>query len=350
MDPLAETPTVAPPPTGLLSTVGHSDVRRRFERTLAAGRLASTYLFVGPAGVGKRTFAEELAAALLCTNAPAAGGLARCGSCPSCRLIDEGAPPDLLRVKLPEGKSTLPIDLFIGPKERRHREGLCHDLAVKPLLSTRRVAIIDDADALGIESANALLKTLEEPPPRSVIILVGTALSRQLPTIRSRSQVIRFGPLTTGDVAQVLESRGLTPEGADAAVLAGRSEGSVRRALAAGDDSLVAFQGTLEAALDAQPIEATRFSAAVIEQSQAGAAEPAARRERLRAILSMAVDHYRNRLRDLAGRSATPQATDAALHRLDRTLEALEHLDRNANQATIIQAWLSDLCEANAAS
>ena len=142
------------------TTLGHANVRGRFERTLSAGRLASTYLFVGPHGVGKRTFAEELAGVLLCTAPSPGGALRRCGRCEACRMFDQGAAPDLLRVELPEGKSSLPLELFIGAKERRHREGLCHDLAVKPLLSRRRVAIIDDADALGVESANALLKTL----------------------------------------------------------------------------------------------------------------------------------------------------------------------------------------------
>ncbi|MEN1679511.1 MAG: DNA polymerase III subunit delta' [Planctomycetota bacterium] len=331
-----------PPPRAGKATIGHAGVRERFVRTLTAGRLASTYLFVGPRGVGKRTFAEELAGVLLCTGPVTADRLSRCGQCESCRLFDQGEAPDLLRVALPEGKSSLPLELFIGPKERRHREGLCHDLAVKPLLSSRRVAIIDDADTLGAEGANALLKTLEEPPPRAVILLIGTSLSRQLPTIRSRSQVIRFGALTSDEVTQILAERDLLPEEADPGVLAARSGGSVSHALAAGDDSLEAFRAVLHRALASEPVDTVRFGAAVIGQSQAGSTEPAVRRERLRQILAMAVDFYRTRLRDAAQANAFT-AFDRLVERLDRTLSALEDLDRNANQATLVQAWLAEL-------
>ena len=69
---------------------------------------------------------------------------------------------------------------------------MCHNLARRPMMGTRRVAIIDDADTLDGEAANCLLKLLEEPPPRSVLILIGTSAEMQLPTIRSRCQLVRF--------------------------------------------------------------------------------------------------------------------------------------------------------------
>ncbi len=72
------------------------------------------------------------------------------------------------------------------------REGLCHDIALKPFMGGRKVAIIDDADDLNEEGANCLLKTLEEPPPHSVLILIGTSAERQLPTIRSRARRFVF--------------------------------------------------------------------------------------------------------------------------------------------------------------
>ena len=121
--------------------LGHDAVVEQFRRTLNAGRLASTYLFVGPAGVGKRSFALELAHALLCTETPDAA-LEACGRCQSCRLFAAGNHPDLDVVGLPKDKSKLPIELFIGDCEHRHQEGLCHRIALKPFLSGRRVAII----------------------------------------------------------------------------------------------------------------------------------------------------------------------------------------------------------------
>ena len=174
--------------------LGHDDVAEHFRAALRRGRLASTYLFVGPAGIGKRRFALALAKALLCQQA-GDDPLEPCGHCESCRLFDAGSHPDLDVVGLPKDKSTLPLELFIGDKEHRNQDGLCHRIALRPFLGGRKVAIIDDADHFSQESANCLLKTLEEPPPRSLLILIGTSPSKQLPTIRSRSQVVRFQPL-----------------------------------------------------------------------------------------------------------------------------------------------------------
>ena len=99
-------------------------------------------------------------------------------------------------VARPPGKSFIPVDLFIGDREHRSQEGLCHRLSLRPASEKRRIAIIEDADFLNEEGANCLLKTLEEPPPGSVLILIGTSQQRQLPTIRSRCQVIRFRRLS----------------------------------------------------------------------------------------------------------------------------------------------------------
>src|SRR5205823_1972002 len=104
-----------------------------------------------------------------------------CGECESCRLAASGSHPDSHSISLPRDKSFLPLELFVGRRERRMQEGLIHDLALKPFLGGRKIGIIDDADLLHEEAPNALLKTLEEPPPRSVLILVGTSAARQLP-------------------------------------------------------------------------------------------------------------------------------------------------------------------------
>lgn len=326
------------------TTLGHAGVWRTFERTVARGRLASTYLFIGPEGIGKRAFANELAAALLCPDG-LAGALApaACGRCESCRLAAAGAHPDLLSVAKPADKSSLPLELFIGPPDRRHREGLCHDLAVKPLLGGRRIAVIDDADLLGVESANALLKTLEEPPPRSLLILLGTSLARQLPTIRSRSQVIRFGRLSDATLRALLEREALAPEGEDLAALVAAAGGSVAGALAAGDRELADFKQQVVQQLRGGSFDPIRFSAAVMEQSQRGGAEPAVRRQRLRAIIGYAVEHNRDELRRVAAEPGALRTGggEATLERLEHALTALEAIDRNANQATVIQAWLT---------
>ena len=153
--------------------------------------------------------------------------------------------PDLLEVRKPADKSSLPVELFIGSRERRMQEGLCHDIRLKPFMGGRRVAIIDDADFLNEESANCLLKTLEEPPPRSVMILLGTSVDRQLPTIRSRAQIIRFDPLPAELVADLLVSRQVVADRAEAMRLATHSEGSVSRAEELAEPELWKFRSEL---------------------------------------------------------------------------------------------------------
>ena len=159
---------------------GHDDVVEKFRRALARQRLASSFLFAGPAGIGKRTFAIRLAQALLCPERPEAA-LDPCGTCHSCTMALAGTHPDVDLVGKPADKAFLPVELLLGDREHRGREGLCHRIALRPFLGGRKIAVIDDADALNAEGANCLLKTLEEPPPRSVLILVGTSPAKQFP-------------------------------------------------------------------------------------------------------------------------------------------------------------------------
>ncbi|GIS62558.1 MAG: hypothetical protein CM1200mP2_47830 [Planctomycetaceae bacterium] len=107
-----------------------------------------------------------------------------------------GLHPDLLEVGLPEGKNVVPISVLVGDGESRGRAGLCYDLSLLHG-SDRRVAILDDADHLERDGYSALLKTLEEPPARSVMILVAGSEADIRDTIRSRCQLIRFSSLPT---------------------------------------------------------------------------------------------------------------------------------------------------------
>ena len=103
---------------------------------------------------------------------------------------------------------SIPIQLLVGDDAHRMREGLCHDLALKPFMGGRKVAIIDDADDLNEEGANCLLKTLEEPPPAFGVDLDRYDPDKQLPTIRSRCQVVRFRPLPADTLAEILVAAG----------------------------------------------------------------------------------------------------------------------------------------------
>jgi len=223
---------------------GHDLIFDRFRRTLRAGRLASTFLFVGPPGIGKRSFALQFAQGLLCDRRPEEA-LDPCGQCPACAQVLAVTHPDVVVVAKPSDKNYIPLELLIGDKDHRMREGLCHDISLKPFSGRRKVAVIDDADFLNQEGANALLKSLEEPPPRSLLILIGTSEQRQLPTIRSRCQVVRFSPLAESDVAELLVSTGSCSDEPLARRAAALSGGSLAKAIQWCDEDFLAFRATL---------------------------------------------------------------------------------------------------------
>jgi DNA polymerase III subunit delta' len=317
--------------------IGHDDIVERFRRTLVAGRLASTYLFVGPPGVGKRRFALELAHALLCTEA-AEASLQPCGNCESCRMFAAGNHPDSETVGLPADKATLPIELFIGDRDHRNQEGLCHRLGLRPFFGQRKVAIVDDADHFGIASANCLLKTLEEPPPSALLILIGTSPSRQLPTIRSRSQVVRFRTLSDETVANILVETGAVADRDFARRVANLSEGSVERAVQLADPALCGFRDQLFAALQSARFDGVRLARSVQSFVEEAGKESAARRDRLRIIVGFAIDFYRTRLHE------SPESNAGRIvNALDDCLTTLEYVDRNANLGLVIQNWCEGL-------
>ena len=323
---------------------GHDGVVEQFLAALERGRLASTFLFVGPAGVGRRTFALKLAQSLLCQTHPAEA-LDPCGKCNACVQVVARTHPDLEVISKPPAKSFIPVDLFLGDKEHRRRTGLCHDLSLKPLMGGRKIAIIDDADYLNQEGANCLLKTLEEPPPGSVLILIATSASRQLPTIRSRCQIIRFEALAPEVVARLLREQGVARDEQHAEEIAAASEGSLERGSQLADEELWSFRKQLFARLaepDFDSVAMTKMVSAFVDQ--AGREAPV-RRHRLRQVTTFAADYYRREMRAACGASDSDQAVDTeeAVARVDRCLEALEHIDRNANQATLIACWLDDL-------
>lgn len=338
---------------------GHDEIVEQFRRALARGRLASTFLFVGPEGVGKRTFALRLAQCLLCQVRPAER-LDPCGQCASCAQVLAGTHPDLLQVAKPRDRSEIPVALLIGSGDKRMHEGLCHDISLKPFMGGRRIAIINDADYLNEEGANCLLKTLEEPPPQSVLILIGTSIDRQLPTIRSRAQIIRFQPLARDVLAELLVAQGLVADAAAAQRVAAFSEGSLSRAVELSDPELWSFRGKLLERLagpNLDGLQLAKFVGAFVDE--AGKEAPP-RRARARLIVGFVVEFYRQLWRAMSGIKLSvddaelrtrieqtlgrwPAGQEAAGACADRSLEALAHIDRNANQATWIEAWVEDL-------
>jgi DNA polymerase-3 subunit delta' len=159
----------------------HRSHWRQVLSSRAAGRLPHALLLHGPRGLGKDVFATQLA--LLCLCETASAGPQPCGACRGCRLSAAGTHPDLHRIEPEPGKTALSIDPI--------RE-LSADLALQPHIASTKVALVSPAEAMTLAAANALLKTLEEPPGATLIVLV-TARPSVLPaTVRSRCQGLRF--------------------------------------------------------------------------------------------------------------------------------------------------------------
>ena len=217
------------------SVRGHDRIVTSLRSKLRNGRLPHAFLFVGPEGVGSAPSAGKLAQALLCERNPEAL-LDPCESCPGCLQTAAGTHPDLLEVARPEDRQELPIRVI---------RDLCAEFSLKPARGTRKVAIVDDVDEMNDEAANAFLKTLEEPPPGAVLILIGSSAELQLETIVSRCQIIRFEPLPEPALAELLLERGVADDADDAARLAALGEGSVSRATGLADPELERFRREL---------------------------------------------------------------------------------------------------------
>ncbi|MGN6136587.1 MAG: ATP-binding protein [Aureliella sp.] len=338
--------------------IGHEQQKEWFARAVARGRLANTFLFLGPDGVGKRTFARLLAKSLLCRRSNPAE-LSPCGACEDCAQVDALTHPDLIEVTKPADKATLPLEAIIGPPEARRTAGLCHDISLRPYGGRRKFAILDDADALAVDGANALLKTLEEPPLDSVLILISVSLQKQLPTIRSRSQIVRFQPLPPGDLARLILEQGLctTPERAHE--IAMQSDGGLTMARTLADDELATFRTGLLTSLARSQLDFIGLAKAIGALSDAGGKESIVRRPRTKLLLKMTADFYRAVALQAQGGPPSgdpalqqavearladwPGGIEAAVECWNRCLEAIAQVDRNANQITLLETWSANL-------
>jgi DNA polymerase-3 subunit delta' len=322
---------------------GHARPLGLLARSLGRGTLPPSLLFCGPDGVGKRLVARAVAQALNCVSPDGSDG---CGRCPACRRIAAGTHPDVLAEE-PSETGVIKIDPV---------RALIVAAAYRPFEGRRRVIIIDDADRLNVEAQSALLKSLEEPGPSSVFILVSSKPETLLPTVRSRCARVNFGRLAAAEVAQALvERHHYTPDEAHA--IAAVADGSLGRALAAGSAGHLQARA---AALSALRTAATGASPRARLQAAAGLlvakSSPAAEREALAARIAM----IGSLLRDVAlvsqggqagqlangdlaaeiGRLAPAFGVDRVLRGYAAADRAMAALGRFAN-VKVVAAWLA---------
>jgi DNA polymerase-3 subunit delta' len=303
------------------STVGLETQREMFRRALSRGRLAHGFLFLGPRGVGKRLLARTLAQCLFCERHEQTD-LEACGDCPSCRQVQAGSHPDLLQVGLPEGKRILPISLFVGDDANRGRSGLCFELSRAPMMASRRIAIIDDADAMNDEAANALLKTLEEPPPGAMLILLAPDAESVLPTIRSRCQPMLFSPLNSEQVVTLLEREGHAREAIQKIV--SMAEGSLEAARKLLQPELLGLSEAVEKQLRAAAVNSVHAARDVQAKLEELGTESSLQRENMRWVLRFTIEALRKRL----SQSENVHELDRIGEMLDRCFLAELHLSR----------------------
>lgn len=216
-----------PHPREVFELEGHAAAEEAFEASRARGRLHHAWLLTGPEGVGKATFAYRAARRLL--GAPHDAGFGVLGVDPGhpvARQVAARSHPDLMVIERmgEDGKlrKVIPVD-----EARR----LSEFFSKSPASAPHRVAIVDAADDLNLNAANALLKTLEEPPPRGVLLMVSHSPGRLLPTIRSRCRRLAFAALGLEPAARFVQQRTEVNE-EEAFRLASMAQGAPGRALA----------------------------------------------------------------------------------------------------------------------
>jgi DNA polymerase-3 subunit delta' len=315
---------------------GHEAIVAGFARAAERNRLAHAYLFVGPAGIGKRLFARQFAKTLLCENPPK-DKWDSCDECSACKFVQAGTHPDLFQVARPEEKHEFPIDTMLE---------LCRDLALKPARADRKIAILDDADDLNDESANSFLKTLEEPPPRSILILIGTNADSQLPTIRSRCQVIPFQPLDNEDVDAILRVAGHI-EAADIPRLTRQASGSVSLALELVDPGIWQMRTQLlTAATDPKADLASTFKAWKSTIEQAGK-DTSLQRRRAILVIRLTIRALESALVGSKPADADDAKLQESLRRIghdrlveliERCLSAIEQIERRVQLVLATEA------------
>jgi len=167
--------------TGWARIIGHERISKSLRRTVREDRPNHAYLFLGPKGVGKHTLAQVFAKSLLCEAQP---GTRPCGECSACGKVASGSHPDVW-TEVPGGKSHTITSDQITELQRR--------LSYRRAEGRHRVIIIDEAGTMNTQAQNKLLKTLEEPPPETVLILCGVHPGQLLITVRSRCQKVALG-------------------------------------------------------------------------------------------------------------------------------------------------------------
>jgi DNA polymerase-3 subunit delta' len=244
-------------------------------------------------------------------------------------------------IACPEGKRELPISLMIGERDQRGREGLCHELAMRPMTASRRIAIIDDAQKMTREAANALLKTLEEPPAGSILLLLTPSTDAILPTIRSRCQPVTFAPLADDDVADLIVALGWVQDASQVKETARLAEGSLATAQQLLQSELRGMREIVFAALDRPSIDPLPTTEAVLAALEELGADTSTSRHYAGWAVRFCVESLRRQLR--ARGDVDPGEFDRLSAQIERCLDAEGHLAQSMPIPLCLEGLFDDL-------
>lgn len=329
--------------------MGQARAVEQLQTAIGSGRLHHAFIFHGPAGVGKFTTAVAFAKLLLC-QAPTTDLTGRpqaCGTCEACRALARGMHPDLHVVtkelaQFSEDRDTRTRKLMTLPYQVL-REHLVGPIMLRSTMGHGKVFIVDEAEMIDARGQNILLKTLEEPPPGTYLILVTSQLEKMLPTIRSRCQRVAFVPLADEVVATWLDQQGRDLTAAQRTWLVTFASGSLGRAAIGIEHQLWTWgetilpgvnnmaQGRFSIELGATVAKAIDTFAEAAVKGDKQASKSAANRLGASLMFSMLGQHARRKLADTAGKcnAADPVAADAALSPWLGVIDAIDVAERN---------------------
>lgn len=320
--------------------IGHAKPLESLRAALAHGRLHHAYLFVGPEGVGKHTVARALAQAVHCSESTND----YCGRCAACASIMDGNHADVRAVQPLAGKKEISIQQ-VRDIER--------ELRFRSFGGKRKIAIIDPAGLMNVSAQNALLKTLEEPPENSLIILITPNAGGLLPTLRSRCLRLSFAPLPRAEVAAFLRAKhNVKPDTAES--LAAISMGCIGSAVNLDQQALIEKRRLWAGMLSA--LTSRDYQSAI-----AAAETLAASRDEALEFLGWAQSWYRDilihgvsrRPDELVNLDMLPQieeqsargGVDSALAALSQIGSASAGIQRNLNRRMVLEKFLFRVIE-----
>jgi DNA polymerase III subunit delta' len=313
--------------------LGQEPALQTLERALASGHVHHAYRFEGPAGVGKELAAMALAQALLCET----GGPGACGSCSACKravTFSESPPhvpvhPDLVLIERGLYRAALSSTEASGIGIEQIRRIVLSRLGFSPHEGRALVFIVREASELTPQAANALLKTLEEPPSKTYFVLLTSRPHRLLDTIRSRTLPVRFSALPDAVVAEILQRHGLDPG------IATLGQGSAGLAMELANEDAVR--------------ERKDFVTAVLEALEAPNLAVATRfaegrrfeRDTLKELLGHLAQSFAARGREHV--ASAPAITDRAARHYELTLQSLEYVEQNTQPQLTLEALIARL-------